>query len=1113
MSDRGIQTTEGQHPPLHQGGLPQDNVEREDWVIVGNEDVNYVLKEETCPPFCLQLKQIGLELKDIPGDGNCLFSALGDQIEGHIEGHLKHREDVVKYMMEHRSDFEPFLDVPFEKHIMQIKQPYTHADFDAIVAFARLHQLCIVIHRLNERTSLVQGSHDPKAKQLHIACHDGDHYSSVRKINDNTDSPPNIWIEVGKGQKDVVLEHENGQEKHVAVKAARDTDSLLSKKNKNDQEKHVAVKSVRDTDSLLSKKNKNDQVKRVAVKDFRDTENLLSKEHKNDQLKDVEVKAVRDTDSLLSKEHKNDQLKDVEVKAVRDTDSLLFKEHKNDQLKDGKVRVVTDTESLLSKEHKNDQLKDGKVRVVTDTESLLSKEHKNDRLKDGKVRVVTDTESLLSKEHKNDQLKDGKVRVVTDTESLLVKEVREATGCDDEERILATLLDSSYDVDAAIAIILQEMETVIVTIFSSSTVPDRDEMGVGCLSPPVYPSTETSNFNSNQNQQGQMETIKKGSKPTGFSPQKPVYQSTVTSNTHQNQQRQMETIKEGSIQTGFSPQKPVYPSTVANPVQEMSAAQINPICHRYLVNKCKTANCKFLHHDSIKLPYIWQIRMPNSWLTLDKLQMIKAEKAYSNIKASNCQIELFFEGNTYNAVLEFHTPDNFTAVVSDCGSSSIKTKASVRRLTTMSYAEGTKPSSEDNFKTQWRWFYTDYYGRWHLLEPEFLQFTLEQKFTSKCQDTYLLCRDNYQVNYRINFRNMKQINNQTGKERQLMRRPLFVSAEDVESKHYPKKIAIPTGVNATPLPTGWVPWDLAHAFELVDLTQDSDEFKKVESSFFATLPTQPFQIAYIFRVQNMELWMAYEGQKRSMKVGLERDGQTKEVDERKLFHGTDSVDTVLGICTNNFDFRVCGKNGTFFGRGAYFAQDARYSHRFTNFNRSTRERYMFLAKVLVGEYTNGFPTYTRPPPKPGGKAHKLFDSCVDNIDNPSVFVVFDLKQCYPEYLICYKRLEQFPYVDDILVPPFQTLPPFWIPLVQGQPTQVPSSINAAGSIPVGNNITMPSPASAPIFYSTPQPPQMPSNTTSSQIFYRRQDDGEDNIDMTSCSTGNSSTKTKGGIDA
>jgi hypothetical protein len=61
---------------------------------------------------------------------------------------------------------------------------------------------------------------------------------------------------------------------------------------------------------------------------------------------------------------------------------------------------------------------------------------------------------------------------------------------------------------------------------------------------------------------------------------------------------------------------------------------------------------------------------------------------------------------------------------------------------------------------------------------------------------------------------------------------------------------------------------------------------------------------------------------------------------------------------------------------------------------------MFRAKVLVGKFTQGSSDYRRPPEIPG-ESHKLYDACVDSPIGPSIFVVFDRSQTYPEYLIKY----------------------------------------------------------------------------------------------------------------
>ena len=131
----------------------------------------------------------------------------------------------------------------------------------------------------------------------------------------------------------------------------------------------------------------------------------------------------------------------------------------------------------------------------------------------------------------------------------------------------------------------------------------------------------------------------------------------------------------------------------------------------------------------------------------------------------------------------------------------------------------------------------------------------------------------------------------------------------------------------------------------------------------------------------------------------ERAGQGRSVKELLLFHGTDSLDTVRGIAINNFDHRLSGKHATMYGEGAYFAKKSKYSHAYTK----PPDRFMFLVRVLVGEYTKGESSYKRPPSKPGA-AHVLFDSCVDSITKPSIYIVFDTKQYYPEFLIQYHTI-------------------------------------------------------------------------------------------------------------
>lgn len=120
---------------------------------------------------------------------------------------------------------------------------------------------------------------------------------------------------------------------------------------------------------------------------------------------------------------------------------------------------------------------------------------------------------------------------------------------------------------------------------------------------------------------------------------------------------------------------------------------------------------------------------------------------------------------------------------------------------------------------------------------------------------------------------------------------------------------------------------------------------------------------------------------------------------RQLFHGTNET-SVKAICQQGFDWRLCGVHGTSFGKGSYFAKNASYSDGYAG-NSQQGHKLMFLAKVIVGSYVVGNSNTVRPPPMNPLKPHELHHSCVDNQISPSIFVIFENDQAYPELLITY----------------------------------------------------------------------------------------------------------------
>ncbi|XP_057286043.1 protein mono-ADP-ribosyltransferase PARP14-like isoform X1 [Pezoporus wallicus] len=161
--------------------------------------------------------------------------------------------------------------------------------------------------------------------------------------------------------------------------------------------------------------------------------------------------------------------------------------------------------------------------------------------------------------------------------------------------------------------------------------------------------------------------------------------------------------------------------------------------------------------------------------------------------------------------------------------------------------------------------------------------------------------------------------------------------------------------------------------KIVELRPETREYRDVQKRFLETC--QSFKIERIERVQNPYLWKAYQIKKCEMD---NKNGNKNN--ERHLFHGTTAQ----------------------FGKGTYFAVKASYS---ANAIYSTPDmdgkKYMYLARVLVGEYSQGIKGSILPAAKTASNSTDRFDSSTDDVKQPSIFIIFHDAQAYPEYLITF----------------------------------------------------------------------------------------------------------------
>ncbi|NWR77637.1 PAR14 polymerase, partial [Centropus unirufus] len=200
---------------------------------------------------------------------------------------------------------------------------------------------------------------------------------------------------------------------------------------------------------------------------------------------------------------------------------------------------------------------------------------------------------------------------------------------------------------------------------------------------------------------------------------------------------------------------------------------------------------------------------------------------------------------------------------------------------------------------------------------------------------------------------------------------------------------------STVLPATWDDME-NERLKLVELKPETKEYRNVQGKFLKTCNS--FKIEKIERVQNPYFWKAYQIKKREMD---KKNGNRNN--ERLLFHGT-SKESLTLINNQGFNRSYAGMHAANFGNGTYFAVNASYSASDTYSKPDVDgKKYMYLARVLVGEYSRGIKGSITPAAKNASNSIDLFDSSTDNVNQPTMFIIFNDIQAYPEYLITFTR--------------------------------------------------------------------------------------------------------------
>ncbi|XP_057307307.1 uncharacterized protein LOC130645355 [Hydractinia symbiolongicarpus] len=181
-------------------------------------------------------------------------------------------------------------------------------------------------------------------------------------------------------------------------------------------------------------------------------------------------------------------------------------------------------------------------------------------------------------------------------------------------------------------------------------------------------------------------------------------------------------------------------------------------------------------------------------------------------------------------------------------------------------------------------------------------------------------------------------------------------------------------------------WSSTEGYEEYIVERDSSEWDRIYTQFISTLTASHRHglpnIKKITRIENHEIWTHYALMKKHIS------------NELLLWHGS-TKESLDSICQQGFNRSYAGMHATAFGEGTYFARDSSYSMGYSS-RQTDGTRHMILAKVLVGSYLSGKRGMKDPKDE-----RRRYDSAVNNIYNPSIYVIFKDYQSYPAYVVTF----------------------------------------------------------------------------------------------------------------